>query len=95
MAIDSRTNDSRNGNWTLDWKRRYNWKRQRQEAPGSFVFVKFSSTIGDPYYRSVEILIEASATSKVIRHSHSLVRPINFIAARGYHGDGSGRRGGK
>lgn len=42
----------------------------------------------------MEILIEASATSKVIRHSHSLVRPINFIAARGYHGDGSGRRGG-
>lgn len=43
----------------------------------------------------MEILIEAGATSKVIRHSHSLVRPINFIAARGYHGDGSGRRGGE
>lgn len=80
-----------NGNWTRNWKRgRYiTGKGGGQGTLESFVsYIYFSITSRRCYYRFLPRITttDRDETRRFveIRHFHSLVRPINFIAVCGY-----------
>lgn len=90
MAIDWRANDSRNGNWTLDWKRRYNWKRQRK-AKEIVRFRQFLCKFSFPgnIDRDFARLRRSDSSLSLVQLTLS-----PSASDRGCHGDGGGRRGG-